>query len=68
MADCLQRPVVYDALNVYPLLRRKTLPALGATGFYDSLPCSGGHSGTKTVSTSALEAAWLKSTLHFSNP
>ena len=46
----------------------KALPALGAAGLDDGSAGAGGHAGRKTVSARALQAAWLKCTLHVSIP
>jgi hypothetical protein len=42
----------------------QTLTAFGATtGQYDATVL-GGHTGTETMGTSALDCAWLESTFH----
>ena len=46
----------------------EALPSFCPPGFDDGPSGSGGHACTKPVSTSALQVAWLKCTLHLSFP
>jgi len=47
---------------------RQAFPALGAARLDDQLASPCGHTGTEPVPTGALQAAWLKCTLHCSIP
>ena len=62
----IEQPVLTRSANSLAggCLDSQTLAAFGATARQNGAAVFGGHTGTETVGTSALDGAWLESTFH----